>query len=467
MGFRKADDFYIALGQSKISTKVVANKVMQRLKRGEAVEEEPAEGLIKGGDDSRRRVKEATSFGIKVKGVDEVAVRLAKCCRPVPGDEIVGYVSLGRGITVHREDCRNVEALRKAPERFTEVSWDGDNEAGYRVELQVDAWDRHRLLEDLSRTFAEAGINILEAQLHHQAPDGEEPLRGRGRRHRPAQGRDLAAAEPRLGLRRLSRHSRRLKRAGGSQHGLTSGQPRYRCWRCRVQGEGAGPSSRRSWPRPSPPRSRPEAPSAPRRRSSLWTRPGSTATRRPPTPWIRATGPSCRTTARPTSTTSSPAPNGPDGGLLFQAATIGPGQTTTLNGTQYLTQGTYPFFCNVHPLEMSANLQVSALGTPVARPKIDVILGAGKLDKIAKKGKVPVTVKALTQADGVEVALKLGKTTVGSQKAFSLTAGQSRKLALKLNKSGKSKLGNANSAKLKATGEVPFGSPDTAKRTYK
>ena len=170
MGFRKADDFYIALGQSKISTKVVANKVMQRLKRGEAVEEEPAEGLIKGGDDSRRRVEEATSFGIKVKGVDEVAVRLAKCCRPVPGDEIVGYVSLGRGITVHREDCRNVAALRKAPERFTEVSWDGDNEAGYRVELQVDAWDRHRLLEDLSRTFAEAGINILEASCTTKHP---------------------------------------------------------------------------------------------------------------------------------------------------------------------------------------------------------------------------------------------------------------------------------------------------------
>jgi GTP pyrophosphokinase len=171
MGFRKADDFYIALGQSKISTKVVANKVMQRLKRGEAVEEQqPAEGLIKGSDDSRRRVKEATSFGISVKGVDEVAVRLAKCCRPVPGDEVVGYVSLGRGITVHREDCRNVDALKKAPERFTEVSWDGDNEAGYRVELQVDAWDRHRLLEDLSRTFAEAGINILEATCSTKHP---------------------------------------------------------------------------------------------------------------------------------------------------------------------------------------------------------------------------------------------------------------------------------------------------------
>ena len=170
MGFRKADDFYIALGQSKISTKVVTNKVMQRLKRGEAVEEEPAEGLIKGTDDLRRRTREATSFGIKVKGVEQVAVRLAKCCRPVPGDDIVGYVSLGRGITVHREDCRNVVALKKAPERFTDVNWDGDNESSYRVELQVDAWDRTRLLEDLSRTFSEAGLNILEAKCNTKHP---------------------------------------------------------------------------------------------------------------------------------------------------------------------------------------------------------------------------------------------------------------------------------------------------------
>ena len=170
MGFRKADDFYIALGQSKVSTKVVVNKLMQRLKQGEAVVDKPVEGLIRGGDQDARRTRDASNFGIKVKGVDDVVVRLARCCRPVPGDEIVGYVSLGRGITVHREDCRNVEALRRSPERFTEVSWDGDNEASYRVELQVDAWDRTRLLEDLSRTLAEAGVNILEANCTTKHP---------------------------------------------------------------------------------------------------------------------------------------------------------------------------------------------------------------------------------------------------------------------------------------------------------
>jgi guanosine-3',5'-bis(diphosphate) 3'-pyrophosphohydrolase len=174
MGFRKADDFYIALGQSKISAKTVVNKVMQRLKAGDAVAGDESEarlaGVLEGRDERQHRTQDASSYGIKVEGVDDVVVRLAKCCRPVPGDQIVGYVSLGRGITIHRDDCRNVEALMKAPERFTNVSWAGDNATSYRVELQVDAWDRTRLLEDLSRTFAEAGVNILEANCSTKHP---------------------------------------------------------------------------------------------------------------------------------------------------------------------------------------------------------------------------------------------------------------------------------------------------------
>jgi GTP pyrophosphokinase len=167
MGFRKADDFYIAVGQGKISPKTVANKVFQRLKQGEAVAGDETEarlqGVLEGRDERQRRTQEASDYGINVKGVDDVMIRLAKCCRPVPGDPIVGYVSLGRGITIHRDDCRNMTALKRSPERFTEVEWEGDNATSYRVELQVDAWDRTRLLEDLSRTFAETGVNIIEA----------------------------------------------------------------------------------------------------------------------------------------------------------------------------------------------------------------------------------------------------------------------------------------------------------------
>ena len=166
MGFRKGEDFYIAVGQAKVSAKVVVNKLMQRLKQGEAaVEAGPGEELIA---HRRKEVAKPTSssssYGIRVKGEIDVPLRLAKCCRPVPADRILGYISLGKGITIHREDCPNVRALMRNPDRFTPVEWEGDAAVSFRVELQVDAWDRTRLLEDLSRTFAESGMNILEAR---------------------------------------------------------------------------------------------------------------------------------------------------------------------------------------------------------------------------------------------------------------------------------------------------------------
>jgi len=172
MGFRKADDFYIALGAAKISPKVVVNKLMQRLKQGEAADADStsAADLLTVGRHRRQPTSSSSQYGIRVEGVADVMLRLAKCCRPVPGDPIVGYISLGRGITIHREDCPNATLLRKDPERFTSVSWEGDHETSFRVELQVDAWDRHRLLEDLSRTFAESGINIIEARCLSSPP---------------------------------------------------------------------------------------------------------------------------------------------------------------------------------------------------------------------------------------------------------------------------------------------------------
>ena len=139
IGFRKADDFYIALGNAKISPKTVVNKVLQRLKQGEAAEAEAtaADDLLR---TRRRRTRPTTSsskFGISVEGIDEVMLRLAKCCRPVPGDPIVGYISLGRGITIHREDCPNVVVLKRDPERFTRVTWGGRRrDSSFRVEAR-------------------------------------------------------------------------------------------------------------------------------------------------------------------------------------------------------------------------------------------------------------------------------------------------------------------------------------------
>ncbi len=172
MGYRKADDFYIALGGAKVSPKVVVNKIMQRLKQGEAADGEAtaAADLLKVGRARRNPTSSSGQYGINVEGVEDVMLRLAKCCRPVPGDPIVGYISLGRGITIHRDDCPNTTLLRKSPERFTNVTWEGDQATTFVVEIQVDAWDRHRLLEDLSRVFSESGANIVEARCLSNPP---------------------------------------------------------------------------------------------------------------------------------------------------------------------------------------------------------------------------------------------------------------------------------------------------------
>jgi GTP pyrophosphokinase len=172
VGYRKADDFYIALGAAKVSPKVVVGKVMQRLKQGESAvgEEGAAADLLRVGRPRRRPTKSSLQYGIRVEGVEDVMLRLAKCCRPVPGDDIVGYISLGRGITIHRKDCPNALLLAKDPERFANVTWDGEQSTGFVVEIHIEAWDRHRLLEDLSRAFSESGANILEARCLSTPP---------------------------------------------------------------------------------------------------------------------------------------------------------------------------------------------------------------------------------------------------------------------------------------------------------
>ncbi|HYX87430.1 MAG TPA: bifunctional (p)ppGpp synthetase/guanosine-3',5'-bis(diphosphate) 3'-pyrophosphohydrolase [Gaiellales bacterium] len=167
MGFKKADDFYVAIGGGKVQVSQIVTKLIGRLKTAEVVS--PAHDFMP----SRRPQKRpaaSSSYGIVVEGTSDpdVLVRMAKCCTPVPGDDVVGYISLGRGITIHRGDCPNVRALKRTPERFTAVRWD-DSEAAttsFRVTIALQSWDRPRLLEDVARTFAEHGANIVEYGGH-------------------------------------------------------------------------------------------------------------------------------------------------------------------------------------------------------------------------------------------------------------------------------------------------------------
>jgi GTP pyrophosphokinase len=157
-GFKKAEDFYLALGSGKLTAGTIVNKVLQKLKVEQVAEEE---AVLPRKTPKARDAMASNAYGINVVGVEDVLVRIAKCCTPVPGDQIVGYISLGKGITVHRGDCPNVRALMRNPERFTPVEWDGGTSQSFRVQIAVDSWDRPRLLEDVARTFAEHGANIV------------------------------------------------------------------------------------------------------------------------------------------------------------------------------------------------------------------------------------------------------------------------------------------------------------------
>jgi GTP pyrophosphokinase len=167
MGFKKADDFYVAIGAGKVPVGQIVSKVLGKLKTSEVVVPEADVTITRR---AQKRPAVSSSFGITVEGAvdSDVLVRMAKCCTPVPGDSVVGYISLGRGITVHRDDCPNVRALRRNPERFTAVSWDDSETAtrSFRVTLALQSWDRPRLLEDVARTFAEFGCNIVEYGGH-------------------------------------------------------------------------------------------------------------------------------------------------------------------------------------------------------------------------------------------------------------------------------------------------------------
>ena len=156
-GFKKAEDFYLALGSGRLQPGAIVNKVIQRLKTEQVAEEAPV--VIK--TSKARSTVSGAEVGVVVQGVEDVLVRLAKCCTPVPGDPILGYISLGKGITIHREDCPNVRALKRNEERFTPVEWSGDGTKSFRVEIAVTSWDRPRLLEDVARTFSEHGANIV------------------------------------------------------------------------------------------------------------------------------------------------------------------------------------------------------------------------------------------------------------------------------------------------------------------
>ena len=108
--------------------------------------------------------------GVHVEGLDDVMVRLSRCCTPVPGDEIMGFVTRGRGVSVHRTDCANaVEPARRQADRVIDVEWDNDSPGNYVVSVEIEALDRSRLLRDVADVLSEHHVNIISCTSQTQA----------------------------------------------------------------------------------------------------------------------------------------------------------------------------------------------------------------------------------------------------------------------------------------------------------
>ncbi|MBS3957752.1 MAG: bifunctional (p)ppGpp synthetase/guanosine-3',5'-bis(diphosphate) 3'-pyrophosphohydrolase [Clostridiales bacterium] len=169
MNLQAAEDLLAHIGSGKASAKQVAGKLLKHMsvEAGKPTPEPEALPLSVPMVPPRSKRK-TTGGGVKVKGIDDILVRLARCCTPVPGDEIVGFVTRGRGVSVHRRDCPNATDLLKSPERIIDVEWDRGSETTYQVEIVIEAVDRMRLLQDVTSVLAEAGVNVLAA---HTATD--------------------------------------------------------------------------------------------------------------------------------------------------------------------------------------------------------------------------------------------------------------------------------------------------------
>ncbi|WP_295658005.1 bifunctional (p)ppGpp synthetase/guanosine-3',5'-bis(diphosphate) 3'-pyrophosphohydrolase [uncultured Nocardioides sp.] len=157
---------YAAVGEGNLSAQAVVRRVIDLHGGDDGAAEDLAEGVTITGPRSRAKAATGSSnSGVIVKGVDDVWVKLAKCCTPVPPDPILGFVTKGGGVSVHRRDCTNASSLEQQPERLLPVEWAPTAQSTFLVNIQVEALDRSRLLSDITMALSDTHVNILSATL--------------------------------------------------------------------------------------------------------------------------------------------------------------------------------------------------------------------------------------------------------------------------------------------------------------
>ena len=162
LNFPNADAVFAAIGDGQISTQNVISHLVKDAGADEVDEEVEQEALpLK----PVERKSSSSSTGVSVKGVGDVWVKLARCCMPVPGDQIIGFITRNQGVSVHRTDCQNMIDLKnKQPERVVEVEWTS-TKGLFMVKIQVEALDRRNLLSDVTRVLSDHGVNIISGTI--------------------------------------------------------------------------------------------------------------------------------------------------------------------------------------------------------------------------------------------------------------------------------------------------------------
>ncbi|HEX7131582.1 MAG TPA: bifunctional (p)ppGpp synthetase/guanosine-3',5'-bis(diphosphate) 3'-pyrophosphohydrolase [Iamia sp.] len=167
------DSLHAAIGEHHVSAEHIAHRIGKRLRSGDPEHEEQLPITAR----APRARRPRSTIGVHVEGLDDVMVRLAKCCTPVPGDEIMGFVTRGRGVSVHRTDCANAVSLSHGQGgRLIEVEWDQSGSGSFTAAVEIKALDRPRLLGDTSSAFADLDINILACESRSD-PDRDTTMR--------------------------------------------------------------------------------------------------------------------------------------------------------------------------------------------------------------------------------------------------------------------------------------------------
>ena len=163
LGYQEVEDLLEGIGYDKVTPHQVAVKL--------GIVEVETESIQDKLNQKPTRTGKSVSKGVRVEGAEDIYVRISRCCNPVPGDEIVGYITRGRGVSVHRSDCPNVKTLLNEEEdRCIDVSWDNEHVESYQVELELEAMNQRALLTNITNVIAEAKVNIsaINARTDHR-----------------------------------------------------------------------------------------------------------------------------------------------------------------------------------------------------------------------------------------------------------------------------------------------------------